>query len=110
MQAVVSRTVSPYRAVMAPLACFAIFPVSRVRVRPPTSTVTRCGAGVCVFSDMKHSFGSASERSIFRRVRGGNGPCVYVGRNAAIHEEELEARSTVRLTKRDGRHHEKFRH
>src|SRR6266571_4620369 len=39
---------------MAPLACFAIFPVSRVRVRPPTSTVTRWGAGVCVFSDMNH--------------------------------------------------------
>src|SRR6266705_468058 len=39
---------------MAPLAWFAIFPVSRVRVRPPTSTVTRWGAGVCVFSDMNH--------------------------------------------------------
>src|SRR5260370_5527465 len=39
---------------MARLACLAIFPVSRVRVRPPTSTVTRWGAGVCVFSDMNH--------------------------------------------------------
>src|SRR5437016_4598395 len=37
---------------IAPLACFAIFPVSRVSVRPPTSTVTRRGAGVSVFSDM----------------------------------------------------------
>src|SRR5580704_12875968 len=37
---------------MAPLACLAILPVSRIKGRPPTSTVTECGAGVLVFSDI----------------------------------------------------------
>src|SRR5260370_27382619 len=50
---------------MAPLACFAIFPVSRIRGRPPTSTVTRCGAGVFIFSDIVSSFGSAFGRQHF---------------------------------------------
>src|ERR1700748_229954 len=52
MHAVVRTTVSPYRAVIAPWACLAIFPVSRISGRPPTSTVTEYGAGVLVFSDI----------------------------------------------------------
>src|SRR6266699_4350273 len=78
---------------MAPLACFAIFPVSRVRVRPPTSTVTRCGAGVCVFSDMNHFLWTRIRAEHLEAVRRANGPLVYVGRSAAIHEEEQEART-----------------
>src|SRR5882724_1522825 len=35
--AVTRTTVSPYRTVTAPSACFAILPVSTVRVRPPNS-------------------------------------------------------------------------
>src|SRR6266849_422318 len=47
---------------MAPLACLAIFPVSRISGRPPTSIVTECGAGVCLFSDIcGSSFDSSSE-------------------------------------------------
>jgi len=47
-----------------------------------------------------------------RRVRLANGPRVYVDPDqaGAIHEEEQEARIIVRRTKRDGLHHEKFRH
>src|ERR1700730_4125329 len=37
---------------MAPFACLAILPVSRTKGRPPTSTVTECGAGMLVFSDI----------------------------------------------------------
>src|ERR1700730_9472338 len=39
---------------MAPFACFAILPVSRINGRPPTSTVTEYGAGVILFSDIYH--------------------------------------------------------
>src|SRR6266852_4437319 len=47
---------------MAPLACLAILPVSRISGRPPTSIVTECGAGVCLFSDIcGSSFDSSSE-------------------------------------------------
>src|ERR1700730_12415133 len=49
---------------MAPLACLAILPVSRIKGRPPTSTVTECGAGVLVFSDMLISFGPAFAQSV----------------------------------------------
>src|SRR5208283_1887881 len=52
MQADTRTTVSPYLAVTAPLACFAILPVSRIRLRPPTSSVTWCGAGMRLFSVM----------------------------------------------------------
>src|SRR5713101_6450320 len=47
---------------MAPLACLAILPVSRISGRPPTSIVTECGAGACLFSDICiSSFDSSSE-------------------------------------------------
>src|SRR5205809_6755700 len=52
------------------------------------------------------SCGSAAEGSSFRHVRRGTGLEVCVGRSAAIHEEEQEVRIVVRLTKRDGSHHE----
>src|SRR5271168_2632447 len=54
MQAVVSTTVSPYRATIAPLACFAIFPVSKISGRPPTSTVTECGTGIEFLSAIRY--------------------------------------------------------
>src|SRR5579859_795536 len=72
MQAVVSTTVSPYRAVIAPFACLAIFPVSRMRARPPTSTETWCGAGIWVFSDITvHFLWTRLNRGIFSASAGG---------------------------------------
>src|SRR6266704_3523880 len=68
---------------MAPLACFAIFPVSRVSVRPPTSTVTRWGAGVCVFSDMNHFLWPRFRAEHFEaRSRGERDPTDYTTRNS----------------------------
>src|ERR1700730_2984809 len=61
---------------MAPLACLAIFPVSRIRERPPTSTVTLCGAGMLVFSDIAdflwlHVHAERSCRDFCLRLRWG---------------------------------------
>src|SRR4029077_2936376 len=95
---------------MAPFACFATFPVSRVRARPPTSTVTICGAGMCVFSDMNHFLWLRVRAEHVEAHSRGERPGICVGRIAAIHEEEQEARNIVRLTKRDGPHPEKIRH
>src|SRR5262249_29889730 len=46
MTAVLRITVSPYLATMAPLACFAIFPVSKISALPPISTDDWKGAGM----------------------------------------------------------------
>ena len=78
-----------------------------VAIRPPTSTVTRWGAGVCVFSDMNHFLWPRPSRGMLRRVRQANVDPDLAG---AIQMEEQEARSIVRRTKRDGLHHENFRH
>src|ERR1700753_2454079 len=69
MHAVVRTTVSPYRAVIAPFACLAILPVSRMSGRPPTSTVTEYGAGVLVFSDIDIFLGLRVHAEPFHFVR-----------------------------------------
>src|SRR5436309_10920094 len=87
---------------MAPLACFAIFPVSRIRGRPPTSTVTRCGAGVFVFSDIISSFGSAFGRQHFHVQ--GICPCFQLvaptGPGAVVKKRSENTRGSLRKTSR----------
>src|SRR5713226_6817929 len=117
MHAVVSTTVSPYRATIAPLACLAIFPVSRMSGRPPTSTVTRCDAGEFVFSDIK-SFPLAQHLCVSvvaARSRSEGLKCLRRAKGqqrtmSLLLFRKKRGENQKRTNKRDGLHHEKLRH
>src|SRR5262245_23799389 len=61
---VASTVVSPYLASTAPSACRAILPVSRVSLRPPQSSSTRCISNIVSFS---HGFGEPRKPCARRR-------------------------------------------
>src|ERR1700693_5921067 len=82
---------------MAPLACLAILPVSRIKGRPPTSTVTENGAGVMVFSDIGDF--------LWLRVRAERSCGNFVSA-LAVRERR---RVLTRLTKHAQAHYDKFR-
>src|SRR6266849_4401475 len=65
----------PSRLKKPPLACLEILPVSRISGRPPTSTETWCGAGICVFSDMNHFLWRRDHAEHFHLPSQGEQPC-----------------------------------
>src|SRR5580692_11988684 len=101
---------------MAPFACLAIFPVSRMRERPPTSTVTWCGAGAIMFSDMSNYFLWLRVRAEHFRARSGGESSKGVRQLTALQttlaalqpsmrkkrgEKHAEANGTRRTTPRE---------